>query len=295
MSNEIVLRRQKIRGPDLQAIILPEQGMTLKSFRSDNVEVISQNRADSFAKCGKGYGPIIGPHFNEYRNIPALVIEHAELWPQTPALRELGVRDLWQHGVGRYVPWQYEAGSHSISAVLRGSDTFNGFFLRDIQGGDFEMRLRFDLLEDSLQISMEAAADFPPCIGLHYYYALPLSHGRVRAPIRGNAFEHDRKVNIPASWIDPAQSNLDVDLNQPLDHLFPLRSGRIELATRDYRLWTIPEQGVESLVIFHPESADFVCVEPLAPELPFRRSAKEQKFSVRLCIEATRKGFCLGK
>ena len=132
---------------------------------------------------------------------------------------------------------------------------------------------------------MQAAADFPPTIGLHYYYAFPPSCGRVRAPVTGFAYDQKQKVNIPKGWLDNTGRELDMDINQPLDHLFPLGSGRIELVTRDFLLWTIPEYGIESLIVFHPENADFVCIEPITPKLPFQARAKKQRFQLRLIID----------
>ncbi len=269
----------------LQAVVLPGEGMTLSSLQLDGIEAICQDRAREYQACRKGFGPLIGPHFNQRVQLPAAALENPGRWPQAAALAQLGIRDIWQHGVARYVPWDYTVMPDGIRASLTGRRRLAGILLRDIQGGDFELRLEMRIDGASLRIHYTAEADFPPVIGLHYYYELPDDRGRVRAPVTGWMQPHQPAVAIPAAWMDAAGRRLELELDRELDHVFPLRPGPIELETSTHRVWTIPEMGVQSLVVFHPGPNGWVCVEPLSAANPRQPSGTRAEMALTIRLE----------
>ncbi len=251
-------------GGFLRAEVLPDAGMTLRSLRLGDIEAICQSRAAQFASCRKGYGPLIGPHFNQRAQLPAAALANMARWPQTDALTQMGIRDPWQHGVARYAPWEYSSSPGSIRAQLAGNQEMHGRPLSAVQGGDFELRLELQLAGNALRVHYTAEADFPPVIGLHYYYALPGDQGRVQAPVTGMMHEGRQAGPIPPEWLDAVGRRLNLPLDRKLDNVFPLRPGPIELATPTHTLKIIPESGVESFIVFHPGLDGWVCVEPLS-------------------------------
>ncbi|MFN2352378.1 MAG: hypothetical protein ABR497_10575 [Kiritimatiellia bacterium] len=266
---QVIILEEKGPSGTMRAELLPEAGMTLRSLRLNDREVICQSRVALFASCRKGYGPLIGPHFSQRGELPPAVSRHQHLWPQAAALQQMGVKDTWQHGAARYVPWRAHQKGNMVQAQLSGGQRLQGVPLSAVEGGDFEMRLSFELTGSALRLVYEADAEFPPVLGLHYYYDLP---------------PQKQPQPIPAAWLDDP-SRLRLDLDQDLDHLFPLRPGPIELKTAAHRLWTIPEKGVESLVVFHPAGESWVCVEPLSAANPAQLSDRNVKLIITLMIE----------
>lgn len=281
MSNAIVLSN-----PDksLQATILPHSGMTLRSLLFGETEIITQKRAAEYAACRKGFGPLIGPHFSQRKQIPATALAANEtLWPQAAALREAGIKDIWQHGTARYVPWNYEATTNTVRARLTGNDCFAGQPLREIEGGDFELNLTMTLEDSSLSIHYTSQASFPTLIGLHYYYALPGGQGLVQAPVKSKMMYQQKNIPVPAAWLK--DSRLRLTLDQELDHVFTPAEGSIELTTRAYRLSTIPETGVKSFIVFHPQNEEWACVEPLSASDITAPIETEAEIKLRLKLE----------
>ena len=82
-------------------------GMSLFSFNIDGCEILDLSRKNEFLKSRKGLGPIIFPHFNHFAFAPQETLALTEAFNHIKALKELGVRHPFQHGIGRYVPWQY--------------------------------------------------------------------------------------------------------------------------------------------------------------------------------------------
>lgn len=268
----------------LRAEVLPDAGMTLRSLRLGDIEAICQSRAAQFASCRKGYGPLIGPHFNQRAQLPAAALAHMARWPQTDALARMGFGDPWQHGVARYAPWEYTASPDSIRAKLSGDQEMHGLPLSAVQGGDFELRLELQLDGQTLRVHYTAEADFPPVIGLHYYYALPGDHGRVRAPVTGMMRAGRQSAPIPPEWLDASGRRLNLPLDRNLDNVFPLRPGPIELETPAHTVKIMPESGVESFIVFHPGLDGWVCVEPLSSANLPQPSGNRAEMSLTIMI-----------
>ncbi len=270
----------------LRAEVLPGEGMTLRSLRLGDIEAICQSRAGQFASCRKGFGPLIGPHFNQRKHLPAAALANMARWPQTAPLAQTGVRDPWQHGAARYAPWEYTSSPNSISALLTGKREMFGQPLSAIQGGDFELRLAMRIDGNALRIHYTAEADFPPVIGLHYYYDLPGDQGRVRAPVKDAMHVGRSPASIPPDWLDASGRSLDLSLERKLDNVFPLRPGPIELATPTHVVKTMPESGVKSLVVFRPGFDGWVCVEPLSAANLSQPTGRRAEMSLTIMLES---------
>ncbi len=268
------------------AEVMPDAGMTLRSLRMGDIESICQSRASQFTSCRKGYGPLIGPHFNQRAQLPAAALANMARWPQTDALARMGFRDPWQHGVARYAPWEYAASSDSIRAKLTGDQEMHGLPLSAVQGGNFELHLAMQLAGNALRVHYTAQADFPPVIGLHYYYALPGDQGRVRAPVTGVMHAGGQSVPIPPECLDASGRSLDLPLDRKLDNVFQLRPGPIELITTTHTVTTMPESGAESLVIFHPGFDGWVCVEPLSSANLSQPAGNRAEMSLTIMLES---------
>ncbi|MGI6086346.1 MAG: hypothetical protein ACOYCD_00145 [Kiritimatiellia bacterium] len=275
-------------GGMLRAEALPEAGMTLRSLRMRNVESICQSRAAQFAACRKGYGPLIGPHFNQRKQLSEAILANMSRWPQTDVLAKMGVRDPLQHGIARYAPWKYTASSNNIRAKLSSDTEMFGMPLSAAQGCNFELNLEMRLAGNAFHLHYTAEADFPPVIGLHYYYALPNDQGRVRAPVTGVMQAAGQTSPIPPEWMDNAGQHLNLSLDRNLDHIFPLQPGPIELETLTHTLKITPESGVKSCIVFHPGPDGWVCIEPLSSTDPWKPVGNRAEMSLTIMIDASR-------
>ena len=105
----IVLQNTTEEGALLSATFLPSSGMNLISYKKDQQEVIDQTTRQAFAERFSGLGPVIGPHF--FRMQPFLVAKpvRKDLFPHIERVFARGQADPYSHGIGRYVPWTYEA------------------------------------------------------------------------------------------------------------------------------------------------------------------------------------------
>jgi len=271
MNTGIILRNDNGNDRRVEALVSPEQGMTLQSFRTNNIEVIAQRWFRPFCRFAGEGGPLIGPYF--YRPEVSSPCEKNGHEQRIYAVAPKG---------SAYVPWHYENNGSRLCAMLCGADRFNDRPLRDIHGGDFEFNIDFNLMEDSLRISFEAQAEFLPSIGLWYHYALPMGKGRLYLPIQNDTCQQDKLGTLPDYRIGNQGQMLDLVLDQSLDHVFPICAGEIAMATDIFFLRIIPEEGVRSLIVHHSSNDDLVCIAPTAGE---KQLCHVQKIIVRLKTE----------
>jgi hypothetical protein len=115
--------------------------MNLISFKKGSVEVIDQSTESLFEERCAGLGALIGPHFHrrQFEMLPEILCNHSN--PEIERLRKQNSNsDPFSHGIGRYASWKYEYTENSISAILQGSDTWNGIPLKELEGQDFTMK-----------------------------------------------------------------------------------------------------------------------------------------------------------
>lgn len=239
----------------IRAQIAPEMGLSLVSFSKEGRELLDPGAEGAFIKTRKGLGPLILPHFNQEGPLPR---KGGELFPFGAELQALGIEHPFQHGVGRYAPWEFSATESSLTGHLDGEMRWKGVSLSDLAGLDFSARVSYRLNKEGLEIDFDLQGDQPVAAGIHFYYNLG---GRSAA-----------QVHMPPC----AQAEPDlINLGEPINKVFLLDTTRkaqavCRLETGSYSLDTIfpvggpPEESFESLVIFCPPGADFVCVEPLS-------------------------------
>lgn len=283
---KVILRNWTHDDKPLEAIFTPSRGMNLISFRKGDIEAIDQSTWPLFEERYAGLGALIGPHFHqrEQGNIPFL--DNANLFPHVQKEKERGRIDPFSHGIARYAPWRFSASENSISAVLRGNDVWNGAFLKDIEGMDFEMHFEARLSSDFLSINFSVESDRPSVVGLHYYYAMT-PQSRVKAEI-GSIYRDEGKWKpIPHRWLTE-KGNLNFDLNESADFGFlPLKhdySDVIFLETKTHSLEVFYQADNEetSWQLWHPKDKTFVCIEPLSAKNPNKPIQKSSSITVEI-------------
>jgi hypothetical protein len=269
----VTLKRKLQDGSVLQATFAPSKGMNLLSLKRDKLEVIDQSTAELFEERAAGLGALIGPHFYHLKDelIPAPPKDN--LFPHIPKMKAKGQKDLFSHGIGRYVPWKYQATDTSISAKLSSVDSFEEYLLSDLEGLNFYMTFDAELLEDRLRIHMTSNSDLFSVIGLHYYFTMaPGSY--VESTIEKTYNDMGTFKALPQEWLD-SDHKLHLNLDEEADFGFiPLlhnQAGTVTLHTPDHELnlQISPQENSEvSFQVYHPKGASFVCIEPISAKNP---------------------------
>ncbi len=240
----------------LRAVVAPGLGMSLVDLTVGEVPILERRRKQIFLDYRKGLGPLIVPHFNQEREIPPT---QRSVFPHAAHLAELGVRDPFQHGVGRYVPWSFQTAGRSVTGRIGGGDRYRGATLRELQGFDFDAQLRYTLTGASLEVAFDvSSAEHVVACGIHFYYDLVNPEtARVRLPVR----EGDGTLTLP--------------LDRGYDRAWEPRPGAdgraaYTLTTDAYTLVTEvrvrgdPGEVFDSVILFSPEGETFACIEPLS-------------------------------
>ncbi|MFW5834474.1 MAG: hypothetical protein ACOCYE_10285, partial [Pseudomonadota bacterium] len=164
----------------------------------------------------------------------------------------------FQHGVGRYVSWEFKAEESSVKGTIHGSDKLQGHSLMELEGFDFTAQVTYRLLPESLEIIFDVSGDQPVETGIHYYYDIKNQEtAKVFLPIEGKPddFSMPVKGNLTGRFIP--RKDLGDELTYTLD-------------TDTYRLGTTvkvigdPEETFDTITVFSPENETFVCVEPIS-------------------------------
>lgn len=289
---EAVLKNCTPEGDVLEATFLPDQGMNLISFKKNDIEVIDPSTKHLFEERYAGLGALIGPHFHRRRPEILPQIAAPERFPHIARVQSVDATiDPFSHGIGRYAPWKYENDATSITAVLKGSDTWNETPLKELEGQDFTLKYQATLLSTGLEIHYSVVSEFDSLIGLHYYYRLPNGQGTVTSRIKNKYLENGQSLPIPTDWTyDPATQQLVFPLGNAADftfHPFPNPTeGDILLATETYNLRvTFFSQSEEcAWQLYHPKDASFVCIEPLSAQDPRHPNLTVSGLKIHLAI-----------
>lgn len=287
----ITLRNISENGAPLEVTYLPEMGMNMASYKKGDIEIIDQSTKPQFEDNFSGLGPLIGPHF--YRRRPEVLPKLADekAFSHIARIKEKDTKtDPFTHGVGRYAPWSYEHDENSIKATLKGSDTWAGLTLKEIEGQDFTMTFTSTLTPKGLNINFSVVSEADSIVGIHYYYHLPQGRGRVIGKVKNQYLDINEIKTIPTTWnFDPSTHELEYILDKHTDfafHPFPDPTiGDILLDTETYQLRTQFESVSEecSFQLYHPKGASFVCVEPTSAQDP--RHANLTVSSIKISLE----------
>lgn len=269
MQKEVLLKNCGHEEQELQAKILPEQGMNLCSFQGGLVEVIEPATENLFQERYAGLGALIGPHFHHRKPEIINLDFDTTLFPHIRRVQKKGIKEPFSHGIARYAPWKYQSSITQIQSRLTGKDTWKGLPLRQLEGQDFEMHLSMILMHYGLRIRYEVESEGPSVLGFHYYFSLPDSDGVVIAEVKPEYRYKDRWQQIPAKWLSPDKRHLFFPAHLEADFGFRPSSEeehRIILRTKTYELHLIYLSATEehSFQIYRPREANYICIEPLS-------------------------------
>lgn len=287
----ITLTNKTALGESLKAIFLPEKGMNLISLMLDDVEVIDQTTMNLFEERYAGLGALIGPHFHHRK--PALIpaVKEEQLFPHIARVNAKGINEPFSHGIARYAPWNAVVTENVVKASLSGKDLWNGISLAELEGQNFKMELRIELLNTGLQIDLSVVSDADSLVGIHYYYYLPNGKGVVSSSVQKQYVENGEKKEVASTWEIGSGQEVSISLEGSLDHrFFPFPNpieGKITLDTDLYRLTTTyhsPSQE-NCWQLYHPKESSFVCIEPMSAQDPNHPNLTVSSLRIHLNIE----------
>lgn len=277
-------------GSQLEATFLPAEGMTLSSFKLDQIEVIDPRSAEGFKDRHAGLGVLIGPHFHRRKTQIIPKITDESLFPHIARCRAQGIEDPFSHGVARYAPWKTTCTENRIDATLSGKDVWQGVPLKDIEGQDFEMRMKVELLKTGLHLDLSVVSESDSLVGIHYYYQLPEGPKRILSRVKPFCLDQGEKKPVNPSWLQD-NHRLEIPLKGKIDAAFypypdPL-NGEIDLMTDRFVLKTRYSclSAENCWQLFHPEEASFVCIEPISAQDPHHPNLTASSLSLNLMIE----------
>lgn len=263
------MKKSVLKKGDYEVTFVPSKGMNFVSLKKGEIEAIEQSTQDLFEERCAGLGAMIGPHF--HRTIKD---------------------NPYSHGIGRYASWSVEEESEThIKAVLKGDDELEGKKLKDLEGQDFTMHYEARLTDEGLHIELAVQGETESVVGLHTYYALADGQGIVRARVRGEYNDQGEVKPMSSTWNYGADHTLEWDVSEPCDYGFrpypdPLH-GVMELETKSHgvkvQYWCDNEEN--SIQMWHPEGAPFVCMEPLSAKDP--RKPRLTVCTVKILISVT--------
>lgn len=253
----ILLENKKIK-----ASVSPEMGMALMDFTVYNRSILNQDLKEDFLKYRKGLGPIILPHFNQASPVTFESVdinnEKYRMFSHIKYLREIGILHPFQHGIARYVSWNYQENNNTIIGTISGNDKVNNVSLKDLNGFDFSCRVIYKLFQNYLSILLETSGEMPVASGIHFYY----DSVNEKSTISLNACNSEDTIRI-------------ISLNKNHnDVLIPIADengfAHCLLQTSQYNLLTKfmtegnPETVFDSIVVFSNIDKRFVCIEPIS-------------------------------
>lgn len=250
----IILENKKIK-----VSVSPEMGMALMDFKIYDRSILNQDLKDDFFKYRKGLGPIILPHFNQASPVMFESInlndEKYRIFPHIKYLQEIGIFHPFQHGIARYVSWDYQVNNNTIIGQISGNDKFNNITLKNINGFDFNSKVIYKLFHNYLSIILEISGEMPVASGIHFYYD-----------------SVDEKSTISLDVCKPKDTTNMLYLNKNHnDILIPiadengffnslLQTNRYNLLTK-FMVEGSPDKVFDSIVIFSNIDRRFVCIE----------------------------------
>jgi galactose mutarotase-like enzyme len=267
-------REVALKSGDVEISVAPELGFSLVGFRYRGLEILDTRLKADFLAIRKGLGPLILPHFNQAAAVPEV---NGRAFPHIPALQARGVKHPFQHGIGRYVPWEVTVDERAVYGRIDGGMSYRGYSLSELAGYDFSARVAYRVGEEGLEIAFDIAGERPVAAGIHFYY---------------NLFEKTAATVRLPGCAEPGP--LRLRLGEAIDKGFALKRlpGRTEaactLATDRYTLVTrfpaggAPETSFDSLVVFCPEGGGFACIEPVSYRVGAENTKTRFRASVRL-------------
>lgn len=253
-----------------RALISPGLGLSLVEFSVGGVSVLDSSRLRQFLEIRKGLGPLILPHFGESAFRPP---HDLSAIPHTTLLRDAGVGDPFQHGVGRYCSWAFETDGESVRGTIDGNTRLGGIPLAELEGNAFDAAVTYALDGDGLRIGFDLSGDKPVAGGIHFYYDLV-----------------DRKtshVELPVEEAPAGRAALRLDFGQAHNTVYHPRGTTdfctFRLTTGRYVLDTTvqvrgeEERTFDSMVLFSPAGEPFACIEPIS----YRRELENHKRAFR--------------
>lgn len=273
-----------------EALFLPEEGMTLASFKRHGVEVIDPETKVLFEKRRGGLGPLIGPHFHQRPSARLPALPELQNHPLFELARQTGRIDPFSHGIARYVPWKWEQKENTLTASLDGKMEWEGIPLSRIEGQAFSLTFTAMLSEKGLKLDYAVVSESDSVIGFHYYFRLPGKKGVVSSRVKNKMLVEGKEASVPESFGFQESHELIFDLNQSVDATFypfpdPCRA-EVLLATDEFDLKVRYECRNEEngWQLWHPPGASFVCIEPLSAKNPQKPILTASSLSVLLEI-----------
>jgi galactose mutarotase-like enzyme len=254
----------------MRALISPGLGMSLVAFSVDSVSILDEGRLRPFLDVRKGLGPIIVPHFGESDFTPTMDLGAI---PHVAKLSALGVKDPFQHGVGRYSAWTFTAEKRKVRGTIEGTTRLAGIPLADLEGFGFKSTVTYELDAEGLKISFDLIGEKPVAAGIHFYYDLINRQTAV--------------AELPVEEAPAGEQVLRLDFRQAHNTIYhPRRTNDLctyRLTTDRYTLeTTVRVRGQESqtfdCVILHsPDGVPYACIEPVS----YRRGEENRKRTFR--------------
>jgi len=253
----IILENKKIK-----ISISPEMGMALMDFTVYNRSILNQDLKDDFFKYRKGLGPIILPHFNQtspvtFENID-LNDEKYKAFPHIKYLQEIGIFHPFQHGIGRYISWNYQVNNNTIIGQISGDDKINNISLKDLNGFDFSGKVIYKLFQNYLSIVLEVSGRMPVAFGIHFYY----DSVDERSTISLNAYNGKNITKM--IFLNKNHDDVLIPIvdNNGFSNWL-LQTSRYNLLTK-FMAKGNPDEVFDSVVIFNNTDKKFVCIEPIS-------------------------------
>ncbi len=275
-----------LQNANVQAEFSPSQGMNLRRLSIGNIELIDPNTQPLFAERFAGLGSLIGPHFHHRKTDQIPFVPSESLFPHISRIRAKGIVEPFSHGIARYAPWNAQANQNSIQATLSGKDTWQGISLASLEGFSFEMRLVASLLANGLSLDFSVTSEKPSVIGLHYYYTLPVSGGKIRAFVENQYQVQNEWKPIPSAFLD-TEGLLFFDATQECDFGFVPKRGEegffdilYENAQFVLRIRFLTKEKEASWQLYRPPNASYICIEPLSARNPQSPTLKQSQLRV---------------
>jgi hypothetical protein len=285
---KIVELKKKTKNGLLRAVYAPEDGMNLISLSLNGCEVIDQSTKPLFDERKSGLGPLIGPHFYHRKEGQIPPLEDKSIFKHT-ANKE--VTEPLSHGIGRYVPWNYEASDMSLRAHLSGLDSYKDHSLASLEGFDFKLDYEAHLTEKGLIIHYKGQSPSNPnVIGLHYYYSCD-SSGHVQIQSDANYADMGEIKGLKTSWVNPEFNGVDFPLTESSDYTFRRENSKNEgnatLFNQEYKLHIHyhSKNDEHSFQLYHPQNESFCCIEPISAKNPRGAVALKNDLKVQIRIE----------
>jgi hypothetical protein len=275
-----------LQNSEIQAVFSPKQGMNLLRLARKSIEIIDPKTQPLLEERFAGLGSLIGPHFHHrpFGQIPPVPSEN--LFPHIARLRAKGVLEPFSHGIARYAPWTAQILENAIHAKLSGKDIWNGSSLAALEGFDFEMLLNVSLLENGVSLDLSVDSEKPSVIGLHYYYALPVTGGRVKAQVEDLYRVQDGWKPIPSAFLD-AEGNLFFDATEECDFGFIPKKGKggfseIVYENTEFTVKICFQTDEASWQLYRPKGASYLCIEPLSARNPKEPVLHQSRLQVKI-------------